>query len=124
MPVGPHEFSVRVLVPDEQPEAEETTYSWTVVESTPPETTIVFGPDDPSYSMDPEGNGATAAFAFESDEAPVTYECALDSQPFTSCPDPALYTGLTAGEHVLRVRAIDSALNIDPTPAELDAGPS
>ena len=118
VPVGPHTFAVRVLVPDEAPEPEETLYEWTVTEVDPPETSIVWGPADPSYTMDPEGTGgAIATFAFQSDEAPVTYECALDSAPFTECPDPAEFTGLTPGSHILRVRAVDLALNVDPTPA-------
>jgi hypothetical protein len=34
-----------------------------------------------------------------------------------SCTSPKLYTGLTLGLHRFRVRAIDRALNFDPTPA-------
>ena len=117
VPIGPHEFRVRVLVSDEAAEPEETVYEWTVIEANPPETTIVFGPPDPSYDTDPEGGGSIATFAFESDEAPVTFECALDSAPFTECPDPSEYTGLTAGQHILRVRAVDLALNVDASPA-------
>ncbi|HEV2950500.1 MAG TPA: cell envelope biogenesis protein OmpA, partial [Actinomycetota bacterium] len=117
LPIGPHTFAVRVLVPDEAPEPTEALYEWTVVENTPPETNIVFGPPDPSYNTDPEGTGPIATFAFESNEAPVTFECALDSAPFTECPDPSEFTGLTPGQHILRVRAVDLALNVDPTPA-------
>ena len=34
-----------------------------------------------------------------------------------TCPDPSEFTGLTPGPHILRVRAVDLALNVDPTPA-------
>ena len=47
----------------------------------------------------------------------MTFQCALDSAPFTECPDPSEYTGLTAGQHILRVRAVDLALNVDASPA-------
>ena len=120
VPIGPHEFAVRVLVPDEAAEAQETLYEWTVIEANPPETNIVFGPPDPSYDTDPDSGGSIATFAFESDEAPVTFECALDSAPFTECPDPSVYTGLPPGQHILRVRAVDLALNVDAVAGELD----
>ena len=117
VPVGPHEFQVQVLVPDEAAEPEVTTWQWTVLEAQAPETTIVWGPDDPSYTNDPETGLAMAAFALESDEAPVTFQCALDAQPFADCPDPVEYTNLGPGPHILRARAVDAALNIDATPA-------
>ena len=100
-------------------EPQVTTYEWTVVESTPPETTIVFGPADPSYDDRPGGRRvAIATFAFESDDPPATFECALDGAAVhRAAPTRRLYTGLTAGQHILRVRAVDLALNVDPTPA-------
>ena len=35
----------------------------------------------------PRAPAPTATFAFESNEAPVTFECALDGAAFTACPD-------------------------------------
>ncbi len=37
-----------------------------------------------------------------------------------TCPDPVEFTGLTPGPHILRVRAVDLALHVDPSPAELE----
>ena len=106
------------MVPDEAPEPESRpSTSGPSPRARRPRRRIVWGPADPSYTNDPEGAGPIATFAFESNEAQVTYECALDSAPFTECPDPSEYTGLTPGRHILRVRAVDLALNVDPSPA-------
>ena len=78
--------------------------------STPPETTIVFGPESLSTST-------TAAFAFESDEAGATFECALDGATFAACPEPVRVHGPDDGAHALAVRAIDPSGNVDATPA-------
>ena len=129
VPLGPHSFEVRVLVPDEAAEPEETVWEWTVVDGTPPETTIVWGPADPSYTNDPETGQAIATFAFESNDPVATFQCALDGNAWANCPDPAEFTNLTPGRHFLRVRAMDVGLQVDPTPASwewtviLDATP-
>jgi hypothetical protein len=47
----------------------------------------------------------------------ASYACKLDSASFTPCTTPQTYTSLTAGSHNFQVRAIDTAGNIDPTPA-------
>ena len=75
-----------------------------------PDTTITSSPTDPSTS-------SSASFTFTSTEANSTFECKLDSGSFTSCSTPQDYTGLFAGSHTFSVRAIDQALNTDPTPA-------
>ncbi|MFL5351103.1 adventurous gliding motility protein AgmC [Archangium sp.] len=88
------------------------TYTWTV-DLTPPDTVIVSGP--PSVT-----NSTSATFDFDVAvaEAGVTYECRLDgAATFTSCTDPQTFTGLTDGNHTLQVRAVDSAGNVDLTPA-------
>ena len=118
VPVGPHKFEVRVYVDEEtQAEAEVTTYDWTVIEATPPETSIVWGPPAISYTNDPDGAGPLAEFALESDDPVATFQCALDAEPFTNCPDPTRYVGLAPGAHILRVRAVDLSGNIDASPA-------
>ncbi len=119
IPLGPHTFHVQVFVDEEtDAEAEETVYEWTVIDTVAPETNIVWGPANPSYTNDPETGLALAAFAVESNDAMATFQCALDGASFTSCPDPIQYTGLTPGPHTLRVRAVDVVLNIDTTPAQ------
>ncbi|OJT25163.1 hypothetical protein BO221_12375 [Archangium sp. Cb G35] len=83
-------------------------YTWTV-DLTPPETTLVSNPPNPSNSPD-------ATFDFSS-EAGATFECSLDGAPFTPCTGPVNYPGLGDGSHTFEVRATDAAGNVDPTPA-------
>ena len=47
----------------------------------------------------------------------ATFECSLDGALFGSCESPYEVNGLTAGPHVLRVRAKNVAGGVDPTPA-------
>ncbi len=74
-----------------------------------PDTTIVTGPSSPTSST-------TAAFTFTATEA-GTFECALDGAAFAACTTPRSYAALADGMHTLLVRAIDTAGNVDPTPA-------
>jgi hypothetical protein len=90
-------------------------FSWEVDNSlgdeTPPETTIVSRPPDPSDS-------STASFTYESNEPGSSFECALDGVPFSGCPATGItYTGLGNGSHSFQVRAVDPADNVDPSPA-------
>lgn len=79
-------------------------------EFTPPDTTILSGPD-------PDTTATSATFTFASTEAGSTFECRLDAAAFAACTSPKSYTGLPLGAHTFQVRAIDAALNIDPLPA-------
>ncbi|WNG44793.1 hypothetical protein F0U60_12360 [Archangium minus] len=84
-------------------------YTWRV-DRVEPDTFVESGPR-------PLTNSSTASFVFRS-EAGATFECALDTAlSFTVCPSEP-YTGLSSGEHVLRVQARDAAQNVDPTPFE------
>jgi hypothetical protein len=74
----------------------------------PPDTTIT--------GLQIAGSSATASFG--ADEAGSHFDCALDSGPFAPCTSPATFAGLAAGGHAVRVRAIDTVGNVDPTPAE------
>lgn len=62
-------------------------------------------------------NSTSADFTFSSPDPTATFECSLDSVPFATCTSPANYSGLLAGAHNFQVRAVDTALNIDATPA-------
>lgn len=63
------------------------------------------------------GRTATVAFAEKGTRAPAKFECALDGMDFQDCGSPRTLTGLSDGDHELRVRAKDRAGNVDPTPA-------
>ena len=105
VPLGTHTFHVRVHAPEASSEPPISTYTWRVIETRPPVTTIDFGPASPSEST-------TADFAYSADEANVTFQCSLNGAPFADCPVPTRYTGLSDGEHTFRVRAIDSSGNV------------
>ncbi|WP_224365052.1 Ig-like domain-containing protein [Hyalangium versicolor] len=79
-----------------------------IVDTEAPDTFIPSGP--PALVV-----GEEAEFEFSSNEAGVAYECSLDEGLFTPCV-PSY--SLAPGPHVLRVRAVDSAGNADPSPAE------
>jgi hypothetical protein len=80
-------------------------------EITPPDTSIITNPPDPSYQM-------SASFTFSATEAGSTFECQIDSGGFTACASPKPYSGLSSGQtHTFAVRATDLAGNTDPTPA-------
>jgi predicted outer membrane repeat protein len=81
----------------------------------PPDTTISAGP--PALSL---SNAASFSFAGADDLTPpgeLTFECSLDGAPFAACSSPQGYGELADGAHTFQVRALDSAGNVDPTPA-------
>lgn len=83
----------------------------TPTDKTAPQTKITKGPKAKTHST-------TAKFKFSSSEAGSSFECKLDKKPFKRCKSPKKYKKLKPGKHVFRVRAIDKAGNVDPTPAK------
>lgn len=81
------------------------------LERTRPRTKIVGTPRKRSRSH-------TARFEFESDERGSVFLCKLDDKPFDLCKSPKRYQGLEPGRHVFKVRAIDPAGHVDPSPAK------
>ncbi|MFP5224000.1 MAG: Ig-like domain-containing protein, partial [Actinomycetota bacterium] len=80
------------------------------VDTTPPETSILSGPSNPS-------NDTTPSFTMGTDE-PGTFECSVDGSPFFACSNPYEITpALADGNHTFEARAIDASANVDPTPA-------
>ena len=111
---GEYRFEVRATDPAGN-QGSATAFEWTVdnpiVDTTPPQTTILSKPPDPSGS-------STASFTYESNEPGSTFECKLDGAAFTGCAVAGVeYTGLANGSHTFLVRAIDPSENVDPTPA-------
>jgi hypothetical protein len=58
-----------------------------------------------------------AKYKFTSNEPGSEFECKLDRKPYRPCSSPRKYKA-RAGKHKFRVRAIDLAGNVDPTPAK------
>jgi CSLREA domain-containing protein len=110
---GAHTFRVRATDPAGNVDPDPAIYGWTVEEpnTTPPDTTITSAP--PALT-----SSTSASFAFSSSETGSTFECSLDdAAAFTACSSPRAYSGLAAGAHTFRVRAIDAAGNVDGSPA-------
>ena len=115
---GNHTFVVRAISIHGIPDPAPPSASWRT-DLTPPTTTIVSGPPEATTSGD-------ATFAFSASE-PATFECSLDGAAFAGCPP--MFTAVGDGVHVLAVRAVDAAGNVDPNPARYTwrvdrAGPS
>jgi hypothetical protein len=108
---GPHTFAVWARDGAGNEDATPATRSWTVVDTTPPDTAIDSGPGQDSSTQ-----STSATFTFSSDQ-PGTFECAVDGGAFTACASPHALGGLAVGSHTFRVRAVDAAGNEDPTPA-------
>jgi hypothetical protein len=79
--------------------------------TTPPETAITAGPTGPTRDSSP-------SFAFGSNESDATFECSLDGTGFTACSSPQVYASVTESPHTFAVRAVDTAGNVDLTPAQ------
>jgi hypothetical protein len=80
-------------------------------DKTPPDTKIVKAPPKKTHKT-------TVKFKFIATEAGSTFQCKMDRKPFKPCASPKKYKKLKPGKHVFKVRAIDSAGNVDPTPAK------
>ncbi|RKQ88105.1 Ig-like protein group 3 [Solirubrobacter pauli] len=81
------------------------------VETGLPETAIDSGPADVTAATEP-------AVSFSSPTIGAHFECAVDGATFAACSSPLALPGLADGAHVVQVRAVDRAGNVDATPAE------
>jgi hypothetical protein len=81
---------------------------WTV-DSTPPDTVLA----NPGNLVAQD----VAVFSFTSTETGPTFQCAFGNALFAACTSPDAVDVPGSGAHVFRVRAIDRAGNVDPTPA-------
>ncbi len=93
-------------------------------DTTPPQTTITSGPANGAEISDP-----SPSFAFKANE-PASFQCRVDGGGWSHCTSPDQLGPLAGGTHSFAVRAIDTADNVDPTPAarsftvKTDTGPS
>jgi RNA polymerase sigma factor (sigma-70 family) len=110
--LAPGEHTFRARATDEADNVDRTpvTQSWTVVDTTPPQTMISSHPSISSSDTSP-------TFRFRSTESGSGFQCRLGGGAWRSCSSPKTYSGLSAGQHVFRVRARDASGNVDETPA-------
>ena len=123
--LGEHEFTVEGRWPvirdllgeiiDPEYEPAPAFYAWTLIDVTPPDTTIDWGPGG-AVSGGESGN-THAIFGATVTEPTATLECSLDLEAFSGCENPIEFTDLLEGPHTLQVRAVDEAMNADPSPA-------
>lgn len=83
----------------------------TVPDTSPPETTITKGAPNKT-------DKTKVKFKFTSSEPDSAFECKLDKKPFKPCASPRKVKRLDEGKHKFKVRAIDEAGNVDPSPAK------
>ncbi|HEU5252329.1 MAG TPA: right-handed parallel beta-helix repeat-containing protein [Solirubrobacterales bacterium] len=60
--------------------------------------------------------GGVARFSFTANEPGSSFQCSLDRGQFRPCRSPKKYRLSRPGKHLFRVRAVDPAGNVDPTP--------
>ncbi|MEX2502800.1 MAG: hypothetical protein WD336_10525 [Trueperaceae bacterium] len=75
----------------------------------PPNTAITAGPRGKTTDRTPR-------FRFTSTASPASFQCKLDSRRYARCRSLHTTRRLALGRHRLRVRAIDAAGQVDPTP--------
>ncbi len=105
---GPHAFYATAT--DEAGNTSAAAPRAFTVDRTPPETSI-------TTNVPATVATAVISIAFTATGAPASFECKLDSGPFSACSSPAGLTNLTDGSHTFSVRASDAAGNTDSTPA-------
>jgi hypothetical protein len=106
---GQHTFQVRASDAQGNQDPSPAIFTWTI-DSQPPDTFINTTPPNPSISR-------SATFTFICTGGSCTFQCQLDTDTFRPCQSPAIYGNLEEGVHTFQVRAVDSAFNIDTTPA-------
>jgi Ca2+-binding RTX toxin-like protein len=108
---GAHTFNVRAVNGSGIVDSSPATRSFTV-DSTPPDTSIDFGPESLVAVNQPE-------FEFESNESETNFECHFDKAVFVPCNEGEFFpeAALADGAHTFTVRAVDQAGNVDMTPA-------
>ncbi len=110
---GAHSFEVRAIDTAGNVDQTPASFSWSI-DTAAPTTNIDSNP--PALS-----NAASASFAFSGSDAGgsgvASFECRRDGAAFAPCTSPQAYAALADGSHTFEVRAIDTAGNVDQTPA-------
>ena len=90
----------------------------------PPDTVITGGPPARVKALSRKRAGRTGKarggklkLTFSATEPVSGFQCRLDNRAYAPCSSPLVLKGLKRGAHKFRVRAVDDAGNVDPTPA-------
>ena len=111
--LGAGEHTIRVAAEDRVGHlsgANSKSFTVVVADRRPPQTQFDSGPS----GVTPD---STPTFNFSADEPGSSFECRVDSGALASCSSPHTTISLSDGEHMISVRAIDAAGNIDAIPA-------
>jgi Domain of unknown function (DUF4082)/Bacterial Ig-like domain/Bacterial Ig domain len=113
---GAHSFEVKAVDKAGNVDASPATFTWSI-DTTAPTAAIDSNPPNLSASADAE-------FAFSGEDGAgsgvASFQCRRDSTlaaDWESCDSPKAYTGLDDGLHTFDVRAIDTAGNVEASPA-------
>ena len=107
---GAHNIRVRAIDTAGNIDATPAVRNFTI-DLTPPDTAITGGPTGPT-------SDTTPTFTFNSPDATATFQRSVDNAAFVACTSPRTTVALADGAHNFRVRAVDTAGNIDVTPAQ------
>jgi len=137
----PSTMKITVLKEGLDPETTELTFDefWTAYINAPPDVGVALitrniggdnEPPDTVILSTIDGSGASVTnggstlsdsiditFTGTDDVAVASFECSLDGAAFSSCSSPIGFASLALTSHTFEVRAIDTAANVDPTPA-------
>jgi hypothetical protein len=117
---GEHTFAVRAVDARGNEDLSPATVTWTV-DTDPPETTLDSGPSGDTGMVNGVlyTNDETPSFTFSSDEPGSTFECKFDDADYYDCVSNDAFDRFVNGDHTVSVRAVDEALNPDPTPVSI-----
>ena len=117
---GLYTFEVRAIDRHGRVDQTPASHTFNGLDLNPPDTIIVEKPPlltssrAATFTFSGIDNGTPAPF--------LEYECRLDSRDpemWLECFNPTMFSNLTTGEHLLEVRALDGAEQMDPTPGPL-----
>lgn len=98
------------------------TFTITVVDTIPPETSIDSAVDGDGIILVDGDSTTSTSITFTVSGTDIVevagFECSLDGAAFSPCTSTVAYSALLPGTHTFSVRAVDTSGNYDPTPAE------
>ncbi len=107
---GSHTFDVRAIDAEDNIDLTPASVSWVAsADETAPVLSILSGPVSPTISLE-----AIVTFIAADNATPaeaLTFECALDADPFAPCTSP-FDASVEPGTHTLQARAVDLAGNV------------